>query len=778
MLITKKSKFTKYNKITKKILNGGASRAILPDISLSWAFINNKMNERSLFFLNKHFTKIANDEPYVSNEHKEIEEIIKLMKKTSLIKQPIRFVFPDYHGKIDVKEDYNDTLSETLINNNIVCFFTQLGKLGDGLDENLGIFLKNLIKREADNLFRNIHLLMNDINTVEFKNHLFFNNCFSNSVWYFPGQKFIDIDFKSDINCKTYIKYFSGKNNKGTYIIENESFKDKKLSNYINTKYTNQKEINIYFIRTCRGFYYTKYDDKTKDSISKLFKHEIYMYYLNKYILKEYAKKIPADSSIYKGISNIMCNSELKNNYYLEYFPYNERKTFTPLLNYNNKESYVYNRIGEQMINFYNNYLFNTLNEKDYIWFISLSLKKQFFLLYKLKSEFTSNKSEKNRFKKLIGCIMSNYNMVMFENIILDRLKSFPIYMGGNNQTIQNIDFMKYSNDYYFVYKELTKQLFSFISDTYSDLSYETDNLNSEIMEKMFEYNDYINIDQDEFYYTYLDNINNKILLDTDLFFKNMVGVCITDNTTESDLKLFFDYFTIHKDKRLESVYISNYNKHDILKRLTFNINLLVVDRMYFSINELNLNTKKIDSFTSSRCTYTHDSTKFITNYDYFRIKSNEDYIKKLIINVAQTQNSGKTPEYYIIITKSIVEELDITDKNLDNHLELVIEDAYIDNIKISNNINLKYLEMNNCIYFNINGGNITCDTLCLKNYKYNHINNIKYKKIIVEGDFSKEFKLDFNILVEIDRKKSTYTIPEFKKIFISKNIKKKIIYK
>ena len=409
-MITKKNKNknkNKNNKTKKYILTGGNKDLdiIKKELKELGIFSRKLYNESCVTDDNE--IKTIYDMNILNNKsHKDLnlEKIIKVHE--GKYKYNIKISSPKFHGEISSKSDsttYDKQTFEEVPNNCILCFNTLINRVGllpsIHIDEYFSFnkYIKNMGFTEFKKLITHLSGYSNSKNVIHStkytgssKYKYLYNNCFLNTMWYFPGQFYPKTYISTDSDGCEYSKTFmygniNGKYNKMTPLIKKRINEKGYLNEAINKLILPQKtplkdnehNLNIFFLNLCRRVK-DQSGNTPRNAIIYYMKYEYYLHQINltfsKSLLREY--KIHSPPKITYG-DMPYCLSTSKN----------FMSPFTILKEYGSREfiqnkNYCYNRDNIFLKKFYEVLcvkiqLIETIYSNELRYFMSLSIKKQ-----------------------------------------------------------------------------------------------------------------------------------------------------------------------------------------------------------------------------------------------------------------------------------------------------------------------------------------------------------------------------------------------------------------
>ena len=575
-----------------------------------------------------------------------------------------------------------------------------------------------------------------------------------------PGHSSYDEE-----RCARYTIMFKKKSNgsaKGAYSKHRESFRLTKLSDYINDiNRSIEDTINIYFFESCRGINVSDpFNIKIKKNVSKLFEHEYKIYVINKNIIKTLHKNTPAYKKELPYITPECCSSSLIQEM-LE--KEDENKRFPVLYN----DDFRYNRKNEFIINLYNKVIIGLKPTKeDIITFISLSFKKQIFLINKL-----DNLGIKEIKIKTLNYIWKTLlNKDIYINIFFQNINSFSNLQDNKDSNILYDNLNHDLDDYFYIYNEHLKQYKTLFEKEGFNFPY---------------FDEYYKRDVRKYDITDFSDIKIKILIADQyhLFFNNIKNIIVSKKSNSFDINSLIkrSYLLI----KLETITFYNtidiYEKDDLFERLNSlnNLKMIVLNGGNASnlrdtvILKKNMLFKKISKF---------NFINFVLECDLIKLT-----IIKCIFGQININCNNKNLE--LNIDNCLINESIILENNI--NINIIIKNTDIKNITsritgpCSNlifknqkylpkivNIIIKNLHFINCNLDKLEYNN-QCEMLIITNSNGSLINikKLKYKKLKFIGDkFEykdyKECPINFDYLERIDISESKFIKSSFIKHF------------
>ena len=702
MLITKKSKF---NKFTKKILKGGSNYS--DDIISK---MKKEMLKKYNFFNVVSVSKLLYDTKLLQECINEM--VIQKFDTFTKSKDNIEIILNNYHGSITVPNNKDIVPDKT-----ILCFFTLLGNIGANFD--LQSIFENITLDNINKIIKSLQNLNNIQNSYNEHNELLYNNCFKNATFYYPGQKYININL-SQSDEKSYNYKITFSNNTIDKIDKGK--KDMiLLSEYIKSNNTDKK--SIYFFTCCRCF-----NNSNEDEISNLFKYETYIRYINTELIRKYNKS----NDLYAN-DKLLCVSNNKNK--VEFI---KNGITGSIINTNIKQDYTYHQYGDRMIEIYNEFIIG--NFTNILFFSYLSINKQLFILNKIIS-FNNIKITKRVFNYIIQNIVNKkyYNTLLlngFTSIIKNNYK-----LKDNKYT--NIVLDNELNHLYYIYSKDIKN--------YLDLFWRIDHL----LEK----------ENKEKLNTIISNFRDKIIQNNYLIyhnvsyiykdiFNNITEILITNKTTSYELMIFNRYllecissnsFRIKKVAFYKiDIGINNFIINDIINNIrNFKINIYFysfclekidlknIEWVYFT----DININNINITVNNDCNIFFDKINInnltITGYNSNNLSLNilKDCIINNNINIDNIKDLDLSIEGTTFSSSSVIEI-----KNC------LIDSLRMVNIEIVPTINIdETSKLNDFILTNIKSISykITCIKLILKDYTIQKFtsSSITYNTFSIENN-------------------------------------------
>ena len=584
------------------------------------------------------------------------EKLETFYKKYETNNKQIKLIYPLYHGSI-----INNEIKELPLvpDNVVICFFSLIGNYGviNTKKNSFGNTLKNMNRKQMESILYNLSNLYNIDNherVIKYDSYLYLN-CFKNCSWYFPGQKYIDINIGNDNKegniFKRYMKYYDTRTFKGRYSIHTDTLPPKKkLSEYIINNIKG-KSIYIYFIPSCRVFEDVPPD--SKKMIESYFKREMYLHYINQDIMKTLIKNLR--ENIDKPNFIFKCCS-ISNNYGMLLDDKLIKRKFIEDLNSNRE--YVYNKHAEFMMEFYNKFILVNLKLDDFIHFITLSLRKQVFLLGKCLNSNVTESYKMDLLKLTIDNLISPGK----QDLIFNRLDCFHnLYetLTESQKDIFNIN-SKLFDDYNYIYKEHLIQYIQFLGNNIINLGDDLTIIEKYLNELESLKIEYSNITK-KTPYTLLKNIKSSLLTNNlELLFSNISQLIIKE-CTEYEINFLKD--NLNKCKNINNFTITNTIMSKCIIDLLSDIfkNSIINDR--YSIILYNVNTRDdiIVNITNNIRTleYSNSNLNKIYIYSIGHLKIFNIVLKNL--NIDSELNLNKTENVRLKIYNSVIQELNIS---------------------------------------------------------------------------------------------------------------------
>ena len=343
---------------------------------------------------------------------------------------------------------YTSDCKVKLIPGNIyLCFLTKLNNYSNSVSNFINYFL-DIDKNDFDSIFKYKCLLgRQDLNTKIQENKIFYN-CFSQATWYYPSQRYLDLEL-SDYRYYDISK--EQKNLKGkitTRKIENIRNKFKFLGQYLrHISESNPNKLMMVFLTSDR---IVDHQFHKTESLNVYFGYEYLIRAINEKIQEESIGSVGQPS-----ISTIpLCNSESYNKSH-----YVRSKDVLNLV-YN----YDYNFHPETKIlkSIYNRIYNGGYSYEDNMFLLSLSPRKIVKFLNKIINS-NVNEINKGNFYDIL------YSMPDFKKQLLHDVDIFIKYLGkdgkkhfhGNQYLITLINSYKTLLDLYPTGNEIKKKLIS-----------------------------------------------------------------------------------------------------------------------------------------------------------------------------------------------------------------------------------------------------------------------------------------------------------------------------
>lgn len=651
-MYTKTKKYNKYKnsiktkKIKKnKILKGGAFNDIL-----------NPINERFKFFGKPTIAAITSEMKYINYEYYNTSnDKLNIFYNKYKENKQIKLIYPLYHGSI-INNEIKDF--PTVPENAVICFFSLIGNVGilEKKKINFGDSLKNMNRKQMESILYNLSNLYNIDNherVIKYDSYLYLN-CFKNCSWYFPGQKYIDLTISNDNEkgCifKRHMKYYDKRTFKGRYSIHTDTLPPKiKLSEYIINNIKGES-IYIYFIPSCRVFEDVDVTQERKQLIESYFKHEMYLHYINQDIMKAFIKNLK--ENIDKPNFIFKCCS-ISDNYSMLLDDKLIERQFIEDLNIN--RDYVYNKHAEFMMEFYNKYILYQLEPDDFIEFITLSLRKQVFLLVKCLNSCVDQSHKMDLLKLTIENLISPGK----QDLIFNRLDCFDNLYDTLTEYQKDIFDSKLFDDYNYIYKEHLIQYIKFLGHNIINLGDDLTIIEKYLNELESLKIEYSNITK-KTPYTLLKNIKSSLLTNNlELLFSNISQLIIKE-CTEYEINFLKDNlnkckninnFTITKTIASNCIFnllneiFKNPNIKDRYSIILYNVNK--IEDIQFNI------TNNIRTLEYSNSNLNNINIESIGHEKIFNI-----VLKNL--NIDSVLNLNETKNVRLKIYNSVIQELNI----------------------------------------------------------------------------------------------------------------------
>lgn len=640
-MITKKNIiYRTKSKKSKKLLKGGANMG-LGNVDIIKDFSKLKLGQildfsKELYNYKKQcnlndFESIFDDN--ISNNNEDINIINNILlnvnKNHSSYKQKVNIKIgnPIVHGSI--VDGYS-----TVPSNCILCFNSLINTLGTVPDykiyNNISFdkFIKYMNNDILLSLLNNLSLY-SEINEIDFlhkiKGNEFFdyNNCFLNSMWYFPGQKYPKTLIHTDNNSFDYNKLFTFN---GEILIPGRFSKDK--INYLDERGTDlnilidkeyikkhqdgEKNFNILFFNLCREVD-ENIKDKRQEKITKLIKYELFLHYINLEISKKKFKMnkleqnivnynygdIPLCSSISTDKINLGTSHNL---YYPEFF----KET----------NNYCYNRVNVFLHKFLKILLIDIKllekeNKEELKYFMTLSVYKQYnFINNVLKKKF--NDSDYKKILFLIFKELNNYT------------EKYSYYIKkSESRNYKYLFEINYFSDFYKYYDLFTE----YNSKLLNEPEYKNINELNDIIVNSLKFTDYKFNRCLYIFNDYNKNLNfyhNNNNYNLESFFR------LSNISNITDI-LLFDIYNLNYILNLLNDKIPNY----LIKNLSISYRyqqIKTVELNSFIKNHLNLRTIIIKNMSNAE-------TITLSNLEYIHIK-NDKIIENNIYEINNTNNN------------------------------------------------------------------------------------------------------------------------------------------
>ena len=692
----------------------------------------------------------------------------------------IELVYPDVHGSI------TEFIYFQVPENCVLCFFTPLGNLGlSSIDTNrlFENYLKKINKNEMEYILYNLANLKTKSLMPEISLHILSSECFTDSIWYYPGQKYLETNIASDHINHLYTKA-SFEDNADTCNFFQYDYINNPLNNTLSNfveNHNHKDRISIIFLKICRP-YYNIINTTTNKEITLSLKHELLIQYINLSVTKKYIEKNGIKKTVKKKDIKISCSYSSEKKFDIYKTETSNSKRVATHLNLNH--DYYFNKAADFMIKFYKDIIdFNEINIDDLSIFLTLSISKQIFILEKILTDCETGLIDKFIVQDFLNILINfifkidknfkNYDIRFYEFIYK---YPFDIF-----RSIHNLEY----HDYIYIYKEQINRLFDifkkinpkhkrvlllerFINNEMHGLytipnDYSIDNIlkvqikiTSLVIHENISFSSLKNIIDElssfENLKQVLVNFSNNYIFSGNEEYNNLLFGSNQNNTSFLNLSKYGEdnkkiiiytgikfspekkfFITLNKNN-LDTLYLSN------LENILLNIK--IEDYGNFNINIENCSINNINISFLDNC----DGSKLdiVCKRGYvhdFKIEPNDKpkceltlTIQNCYINLLHHNHNSKLN--FNLHLMSLNDNFEIYELFLTNNIkykEIFIDDGYMDVLMIRPEIQ------------------IICQKLIIGNYSNDYdFNNIQYKELEFYDYVPKNFKFNYHTLRKI----------------------------
>ena len=590
-------------------------------------------------------------------EMKKLAYNVKQFRDDTFIKDNCYVVLNTLHGSHEnIFEPYNNF--KKVPPNTMICFLSSLDNLTihpKSIYNNINRQFPNINEQQFISLFKhNINLTqgkmnstipINDLNKCGLYEMLPYYNCFIDSMWYFPGQLYPELDnslmyqdtipggidfytwdkAKKTVNKEKDSIFFDNEYLNSTYLSVDQPKYTKHLSDLVNYDLPTIPQIyKLVIVGSCRPIYF-----KAK---KKLFQLELYTYHLNKKIMEPTQPNMYSIDAVCSYISEKQfCFINKKNPKLSEYINDNYSGK-VPIL-----QKIYLNLIGTHIT-------------KDYIYYLSsLSFNKMFKFLNKILEDTRLTNSKliiknviknllrycypvlNSNFKKYMGYFTKSTEIINPEN---DKASGFGEVIDVMDK-LSNL-FVKYTG----IENLFFRERFSIFYEDYTNLKFNT-HVVINYRGKIVQINPISNILRQQLEIPGLSNIDpntNTLVIDHGIIRNS------TTNTYDNIKKL-----VIHKELNLikinhgflGTIGFRKENTIDYLIELFPNLEILVFKNCYLSrtIFESHITNETLHTIKLINTNIILDNINVYPNLKHYEI-CNNTVIDKIIIRNNKNLNN------------------------------------------------------------------------------------------------------------------------------------------